>query len=73
MILVLHHHTGLVVIALSPLPPFLTDHLADTLATKFSLSVGEPDMVWTDLSYDTQSNYAQDLSLIGRVITDKDL
>lgn len=56
MILALHHHTGLFVIARSPLPPFLTDHLADTLATKFSLSVGEPDMVWTNSSYATQPN-----------------
>lgn len=51
----------------------LRDNLADTLASKFSLTDGETDLVAADPAFRVHPTVANDPFFIGRVITDKDL
>lgn len=49
------------------------DKLAETMASKFSLTDGESELVAADPAFRANPTTVNDLSLIGRVITDKDL
>lgn len=49
------------------------DQITELLATKASLTAGETNLVVADPAHAANPNIGQDLSLIGRVITDKEL
>lgn len=49
------------------------DNLTESLASKFSLTDGETDLIAADPAFAANPKPEHNLTLIGRVITDKDL
>lgn len=68
---------GLVSLTVRPLPylslPLPMDQFTELLASKFSLTTGETDLIAADPSHAANPTAVDDLSLIGLVVTDKEL